>query len=130
MKRLALALILGLWASAADAQALLPIGTQLTKFFNTTQSISRAFPAISGKSIYITQFAISGASTSVVTLTTGTGTNCGTGAAIIYTVTFAAGETISIGDGAGVAAVVGSGLDLCVTIATASASGWLSVAQF
>lgn len=131
MKRLFLALALTLWASIGWAQnALPPVSTQKTSFFNATQSITRAFAAVSGKSLYLTQLTISGATTAVFTLSTGTGTNCGTSTVVLYTITFVAGEQVSIGDGAGAAAVIGSSLDLCVTIATASASGWLSVAQF
>lgn len=122
---------LGLATSPAMAQtAQPPIGTQLTKFFSGTQAITRTLPAVSGKSLYLTQLTISGAATAVFTLSTGTGTNCGTNTTTIYTATLIAGENISIGDGSGVAAVVGPSLDLCITIATASANGWLSVAQF
>lgn len=131
MKRLVLALLLSLCATAALAQsAQPPIGTQLTKFFSGTQSITRAFPAIAGKSIYLTQLTISGTAAGVFTLSTGTGTNCGTNTTILYTETTIAGTPISIGDGSGVVAVIGSGLDLCVTVATQSLSGWVSIAQF
>lgn len=126
----ALLILLGL-ASAALAQNALPsVSTQKTAFFNATQAITRVVAAVSGKSIYLTQLTISGAATSVFTLSSGTGTNCGTNTVVIYTVTLIAGETISIGDGAGAAAVIGGSVDLCITVATASANGWLSVAQF
>jgi hypothetical protein len=125
-----LAILFGLATSPAMAQAISPPGTQLTKFFNATQAITRVFPAVSGKSIYLTQLTVAGATTAVFTLSTGTGTNCGTNTVVLYTVTFIAGEQVSIGDGSGVAAVIGPSVDLCVTIATAAAPGWLSIAQF
>jgi hypothetical protein len=132
MKRLLTAfgflLLTTLGASAQNA--LPPVSTQLTKFFSGTQSITRAFPAVSGKSIYLTQIAISGTAAGVFTLSTGTGTNCGTSTTTLYTQAIIAGTPISVGDGAGALAVVGSGLDVCITIATQSLSGWVSVAQF
>lgn len=126
----ALLLYLGLATAALAQSAQPPIGTQLTKFFNATQTITRAFPAVSGKSIYLTQLTISGTATAVFTLSTGTGTNCGTNTTTIYTATLIASEHIDLGSGSGVLAVVGPSLDLCITIATASANGWLSIAQF
>lgn len=125
-----LILLLASLSPALAQNALTSPGTQLTKFFNATQTITRAFPAVSGKSIYLTQLTIAGVATAVFTLTEGTGTNCGTNPVVIYTATFIAGEQVSIGDGTGVVAVVGPSLDLCITIATAAAPGWLSIAQF
>lgn len=130
-KPLACALILCLAISHALAQsAQPPIGTQKTAFFNGTQSITRTIPALTGKSIYITQMTVTGSATAVFTLITGTGTNCGTNPVVIYTTTIIAGEDVDHGNGGGVVAVVGTGVDLCITIATASANGWLSYAQF
>lgn len=131
MKRLALALILGLWASAAGAQtALGPVGTQLTKFFNGTQALTRIFPAVAGKSLYLTQLTVSGTAAGSLVLSTGTGTNCGTNTATIFSETTIAGVSVSDGDGAGVLAVIGPNVDLCLTITSQSLIGWVSVAQF
>lgn len=131
MKKLLLILAFALALCPASAQnAFPPVGTQLTYLFNGTQSITRAFAAVSGKSIYITQITASGTATGVLTLSTGTGTNCGTGTTTIYTQAVIAGTPLNHGDGAGVIAVIGSGKDLCITVATASLSGWVSVAQF
>lgn len=130
MKRLLLAFFLILAPATAHAQNTFDQHTQKTSFFNGTQTITKTFGAISGKSIYLTQLTISGAATAVFTLSTGTGTNCGTSTTVIYTATLIAGENISIGDGSGAAAVIGPGLDVCVTVATASANGWVSIAQF
>jgi len=107
-----------------------PVGTQLTKFFTATQSITRTFPAVSGKSIYLTQLTVSGTAAGVFTLSTGTGTNCGTNTVVVYTETLIAGTPIAVGDGAGVVAVIGPNLDVCITVATQSLSGWVSIAQF
>ena len=129
--RKALAGLIFLWlASPALAQNTFDQSTQKTAFFNSIASITRVFPAVSGKSIYLTQLTIAGAATAVFTLTEGTGTNCNTNPVVIYTATFIAGETVSIGSGHGAVAVVGPSLDLCVTITTAAAPGWLSIAQF
>lgn len=135
MRKLVAGLLLLAFASVSPAlaqPAFNNVGTQLTSFFNGTQAITKAFSGVSGKSIYLTQLTISGAATAVVTISTGTagGTNCGTATKVIYTATLIAGENISIGDGAGAVAVVGPLLDVCVTVATASANGWLSIAQF
>lgn len=130
MKRLILLFALLLTSPAFGQSAQPPIGTQLTKLFTGTQAITRAFAAVSGKSIYLTQIAVSGTAAGVFTLSTGTGTNCGTSTVTIYTETLIAGTPISVGDGAGVIAVVGPNLDLCITVATQSLSGWVSIAQF
>lgn len=123
-------LYFGLAVATSAQNALPPVGTQLTYFFNGTQAITRAFPAVSGKSIYLTQLAVSGTATGVITISKGTGTNCGTGTTVLYTQAIIAGTPISLGDGAGALAVVGPSIDVCVTVATASLSGWLSIAQF
>lgn len=128
---LALAAAWFIWVTPLIAQsAQPPIGTQLTALFNGTQSITKAFSAVSGKSIYITQISVSGPATGVFTLSKGTGTNCGTGTTTLFTETKASGIAISQGDGAGVIAVVGSGVDLCITVGTNSLTGWVSIAQF
>ena len=132
MKRLALSLILLLFAGGVWAQnALPPVSTQKTVFFNAVQTITKIISAISGKSIYLTQLTVDGTSAgTIVTLSTGTGTNCGTGTATIYTTTPIASPRVSIGDGNGVVAVIGSGVDVCLTISPTTATGWVSTAQF
>ena len=132
MRRLlSIAALCFLWATPLLAQsAQPPIGTQLTTFFNGTQAITKAFSAVSGKSIYITQITASGTAAGVLTISKGTGTNCGTGTTTLYTETLIAGTPLNHGDGAGVIAVVGSSVDLCITVATQSLSGWVSIAQF
>lgn len=125
------ALVLALSIAPLRAQnALPPVSTQLSKFFSGTQTILRIFPAVNSKTIYLTQLAISGTTGGVFTLSSGTGTNCGTSTTTLYTETLIAGTPISVGDGSGAVAVIGTGLDVCITIATQSLSGWVSIAQF
>lgn len=114
----------------ANAQNTLNQSTQLTAFFNGTQSITRAFPAVSRKSIYLTAIVASGTIGGVLTLSTGTGTNCGTNTTVLYTETVIAGTPLNHGDGSAAIAVIPTALDLCITVATQSLSGWVSIAQF
>lgn len=131
LSAIAIGIVLGITASRATAQpAFPPIGTQKSAGFNGTQSITQEIAAVSGKSIYLTQITVAGTAAGVFTISTGTGTNCGTDTATIYTETLIAGTPISIGDGAGVVYVVGPSLDVCVTVATQSLNGWISYAQF
>lgn len=127
----ALALWLGLAGAAMAQNALPPVSTQFTAYFGSVAAITRVIPGITGKRIYLTQLSVSGASTSVFTLSYGTGTNCGTGTTTISTTTFASGQApTNLGDGSGAVAVIPAGQDVCITIATAVAPGWLSWAQF
>lgn len=131
MKRFILFVLLALIGPAAAQPAFPPVGTQSSSFFNGTQAITRVITGVSGKQIYLTQFTVSALNTSAVTISRGTGTNCGTGTAVIFAKTFATGDLNFVtGDGAGVIAVVGSGVDVCITVATAVSTGWLSWAQF
>ena len=132
MKRLALSLILLLFASGVWAQnALPPVSTQKTVFFNAVQTITKIISTISVKSIYLTQLTVDGTCAgTIVTLSTGTGTNCGSGTATIYTTTPIASPRVSIGDGNGVVAAIGSGVDVCLTVSPTTATGWVSTAQF
>lgn len=126
----ALFILLGL-ASAALAQNTFDSSTQATSFFNATQAITRVITAVPGKRIYLTQMTATGLDTAVVTISRGTGTNCGTGTVVILTVTFStANPFFTSGSGASTLAVVGPGVDVCITVATAVATGWLSWSQF
>lgn len=107
-----------------------PVGTQKTAFFNGTQALTRIFPAVAGKSLYLTQLTVSGAAAGTLILTTGTGSNCATNSATLFSETTIAGVSVSDGDGAGVLAVIGPSLDLCITVTTQALIGWVSVAQF
>ena len=62
-----------------------------------------------------------------MTFTAGTGSACGSNtASVTGALTFSAGQTYSKGDGNGAVWVLGLGLNLCVTIATAVAPGSIS----
>lgn len=132
MKRHILALLFSLCAFGAYAQnAFPPVGTMFSVIFAGTQSITKAISNVSGKRIYITNITVHPASTAVLTLSYGTGTNCGTGTQAFYgPATFQGGENIYDGSGAGAIYVVPAGQDVCITIATATAPGWISFAQF
>jgi hypothetical protein len=84
-----------------------------------------------GKSIYVTGVVLIPVATSVVTFTQGTGAGCGTGTSnVTGAMTFAAGQTLTAGDGFGVVWVLAPSNSLCITIATAAAPGSLSYALF
>ena len=134
-RRLLKALLLGaalLAPAAVLAQnALPPVSTQKSAIFAGTQSITKLISGIAGKSIYITNISAHPASTSVLTISYGTGTNCGTGTQAFYgPSTFQAGENVYDGSGAGAVFVVPAGNAVCVTAATATSVGWVSYAQF
>lgn len=100
-------------------------------FGSTTIAITKIISAISGQSIYLTQVTIKPANTSVVTLSYGSGTNCGTGTQVFYgPVTFGAAESVYLGNGAGALFVVPQSKDVCATVATAIAPGWISYSMF
>ena len=84
-----------------------------------------------GKSIYVTSVALVPVATSVVTFSQGTGAGCGSGTSnVTGAMTFAAGQTLTLGDGYGVVWVLAPGNNLCITIATAASPGSLSYALF
>lgn len=132
MKRLAFASLLWLASvAAALAQNTFDQSTQASSFFNATQTITKVITGVSGKRIYLTQLTVSALNTSVFTISKGTGTNCGTNTVVVFTKTFATGDLNYVsGSGAAAIAVVGTGVDVCITVGTANASGWLSWSQF
>lgn len=96
-----------------------------------TQVRTTLITGIANKSIYVTSLALVPVATAVVTFSSGTGTNCGTGTAVLSgLMTFAAGQAISLGSGVGALLVVPSGADLCLTITTAGAPGFITFAQY
>lgn len=123
---------LGLATAALAQNALPPVGTMFsTPIAGTVASATKIISGVSGKRIYLTQITLHPTSTSVVTFSYGTGTNCGTGTQSFYgPATFQSGEAAYIGSGAGTIFVVPPGNDVCITIATAVAPGWISYAQF
>jgi hypothetical protein len=84
-----------------------------------------------GASIYLTGIVLVPAAGSVVTFSSGiSGTNCGTSGPIVGAMTFPGNIPFVVGSGYGAVLVVPQGQDLCLTIATAVAPGWLSYGIF
>lgn len=133
MRKLGLAL-LALCLGLAPAQAQAPVvpSSQFTiQIAGTIAAQTRIVQGRANAQINVTTLALIPAATAVVTFTYGTGTNCGTGTTnLTGAMTFAAGAVMTVGDGYGSVMVVPSGNDLCITIATAAAPGWLSYSLF
>jgi hypothetical protein len=132
MRKLLLGLLLSLmcWGSAPAQQSVFVPATTASVTFSAITAITQLVPAIAGQRIYITNITAHPAATSVLTLSYGTGTNCGTGTVNFYSGTFQAGENVYDGVGNGAIFVIPAGNALCVTIATATATGWVSYSQF
>jgi hypothetical protein len=131
-KLLALALAVAL-AQPAQAQqsVIVPATTNTISIAGAVAAITKIVSGQPGKSIYITQIALIPVATSVVTFSQGTGTNCGTNtAALTGALTFAAGQTYSVGAGNGAVLALAQGNDLCVTVSTAAAPGSLAYSVF
>lgn len=128
MKRALAALLLFLASvSAALAQGVVPSTTNSIQIVGTVAASTRIVTGAAGKQIYVTGLILTPVATSVVTFTTGTGTNCGTNtASLTGAMTFAAGQEVNWGTGAGALLVVPTAFDLCITIATAVAPGALA----
>src|SRR5262245_255604 len=132
LTKLILAGFFALVAGLAHAQQSVFVpATTASVLVNGTQAITQFAPAVVGKSNYLTQISLRALTTSVVTLSYGTGTNCGTGTTTIMAFTAgAAAENIFVGTGYGAMYVVPQGNAVCLTVGTAAASGWISWAQF
>lgn len=134
MKRFLIAALLWLGAAGAvfaQQAVVVPATTNQISIAGTVATATKIITGISGKSIYVTGVALIPVATSVVTFTTGTGTNCGTGtASVTGAMTFAAGQTLTYGIGNGAVFVLPQGNDLCITIATAVAPGSLAYSIF
>lgn len=107
-------------------------GTQVTIPVAGTVAASTQIVALkTGARIYVTSLLLVPVATSVVTLTSGTGTNCGSNTtSLTGALTFAAAQTVNLGDGTGAVLATLPGHALCITIATAAAPGSLAYAQF
>lgn len=134
MTRLVLASLLWLAATAAafaQQSVVVPATTNQISVAGTVAASTRIVTGAAGKRIYVTAVALIPVATSVVTFTYGTGTNCGTGTgSVTGAMTFAAGQTLTLGIGAGAVYALPVGTDLCITIATAAAPGSLAYALF
>jgi len=128
----ALLLLFGLVTAApAQQSVVVPATTAQVAIAGTIAASTKIVSGISGKSIYVTALLLAPVATSVVTLTAGTGTNCGTNTtSITGAMTFAAGQAIAHGSGNGAIFVIPQGYDLCITIATAAAPGSLAYSLF
>lgn len=127
MKKLAL-IAFALLASAvgASAQTSFPIPSNQVSIAGTVAAITRIVTAPTGKQIVVTALQQTAVALSVVTYSYGTGTNCGTGTgSLTGALTFSAGQALNMGSGNGPVMILPPGNDLCVTIATAAAPGFL-----
>lgn len=132
IRRLLLALALCLGSTAQAQQSVFVPATTASFAITGTTTILEIAPAVTGKQIYVTQMTVRLLATSVFTLTHGTGTNCGSGTPVAFytnTAPAAASDVVS-GTGNGALFVIPTGRALCITVATAAASGWVSWAQF
>lgn len=110
---------------------IIPTTTAQVSITGTVAAATEIVAATTGQRIYVTGLVLIPLATSVVTFTSGTGTNCGTGTAnVTGAMTFAAGQTINHGSGNGAVMVLPVSTALCITIATAVAPGALAYAKF
>lgn len=132
MKKLALlAFLLLSWGAQAQQSVIVPATTTSVAIAGTVAARVTLVAGVSGKSIYVTGVALVPVATAAVTFSSGTGTDCGTGTAVLTGIMiFAGGQVLNIGSGYGTVLVVPSGADLCITIGTAAAPGFLSYTQF
>ena len=131
MRKLLLALLLLATPAWAQQSIYVPATTAQVSVTGTVAAATKIVSGVIGKSIYVTAVNLIPVATSVVTFTTGTGTNCGTGtASVTGALTFTAGQTLNLGSGFGAVWVLPAGNDLCVTIATAAAPGSLAYSLF
>lgn len=132
--KLLLALLLSLAAvaqAAAQSAVVVPATMATASIVGTVATSTKIISGIAGKTTYITALNLVPVATSAVTLTAGTGTNCGTGSVnLTGTMTFAAGQALHLGNGYGAVLVPPQGDDVCITIGTAVAPGSIGYAQF
>lgn len=132
MKKLWLALcliVLGL--APAQAQQIVPSTAVTIPIAGTVAASTKIIAGILGERIYFNALQLIPVATSVVTFTAGTGTNCGTGtSSLTGAMAFNAGQILSSGNGYGALLVAPIGNDVCITITTAAAPGYLAYSQF
>lgn len=131
MRKLLWALCLSLGLTSAQAQQLTPTTTNTIAVVGTVAAITKIISNVSGRFIYITGINLIPVATASVILSSGTGTNCGTNtAALTGTMIFAAGQTLTSGSGLGVILAAPVSSDICITIGTAAAPGFISYSVF
>lgn len=128
-------IILGYLETAGQARSqqsvIVPATTTTIAVAGTVAGRTKIITGATGKSIYITAIGLHPVATSVVTLSYGTGSDCGTGTVAIYgPTTFQASENWYQGTGYGTIIAIPSGNDLCITVGTAAAPGFMSYALF
>lgn len=134
MKKLSAAFLfyIGL-ASAALAQTAggVPATMYSAQIAGTIAAQTKLISGAANKSIYITNLSLAPAATAVVTLTAGTGTNCGTNTTnLTGAMAFASNGGVSFGSGYGATLVAPRGYDVCITIGTATAPGSIAWAIY
>ena len=124
-------LVVGVNSPTTSQPPIIPTTQSSLSITGTVATSTQIVAAITGRRVYVTAVSHVPVATSVVTYTSGTGTNCGTGTAnVTGAMTFAAGQTIHLGSGNGALWVLPISAALCITIATAVAPGSLAFAQF
>ncbi len=124
-------LILVTGLTLARAQQSIPAATNTISITGTVAASTKIISGVSGRYLYITSLNLVPVATSVVTFTAGTGTNCGTNTTSLSgAMTFATGQILQAGTGAGVILAAPQGYDICITIATAVSPGFLSYSLF
>lgn len=126
-----LALALATVPALAQQAVVVPATTNQISIAGTVAARTKIVTGVSGKSIYVTSVALVPANGSVVTFSYGTGTNCGTGTGTLTpAMTFVTAQSLAVGTGYGAILVTPPGNDLCITIATAVAPGFLTYSLF
>jgi hypothetical protein len=134
LRSLLLALVLALTLSIpalAQQSVVVPATTASIPITGTIGAATVIITGVTGQRIYVTSVALVPVATAVVTFTSGTGAGCGSGTSnVTGAMTFAAGQTLMLGIGNGAVWALAPGNSLCITVATAAASGSLSYSQF
>jgi hypothetical protein len=116
---------------AAAQPTLIPATTTQVALNAGIFPISTAIVGRPGASIYVTTISLVPIAGSVVTISAGNGVNCATGqTTLVGPLTFTNESPFVVGSGYGAVLVVPQGKDLCLTIATAVAPGWIAYGIF
>lgn len=132
-KALALLFWLGLAPAAlAQSAVVVPATMATVAITGTVAASTKIITGRSGKSTYITSLMLApSAATAAVTISAGTGTNCGTNTtALTGVMTFGAAQTFIAGSGYGALLVAPQGYDVCITIGAETTPGAIGYAQF
>ncbi len=131
MKKLCLALWLALAGPALAQSPVVPPTTQQTSVIVGTVATSQVVAGIVGAWTYITTWATTPTSGSIVKWIAGTGTACASNQiTLTASLVFAGTVPAVFGNGSAPIMVVPQSLSVCMTIATQVAPGWFGFAQF